>query len=261
MHCLFFRVLTPGAAASRELVADLFADFQLTIELRFRGDTLLTAEGNGHVARRACRRWHDGMNQDGRNRERQVVNTHSERTVSGTVFFGTCVGLVGLMASAVAAEVTLNPNEFVAEGFQYVEWTAADEYLMGSLDDAFGDFILNEEGQDFTWCDDLSVLIADATLTDVYAQIGGYSDTGALYRFGWPSGASGAAGTEGGGFVDIGGLVVDGYKLYLGNGYAGGGEGNWSGSIDLGGSITIVPSPTPLALIALAGTVIRRRRG
>ena len=61
---------------------------------------------------------------------------------------------------------------------------------------------------------------------------------------------------------------MTGYYLYLGNGYAGGGPGVWTGSIDAIGSIDFqgstpaVPGPAALAgLVGIAGIARRRRRG
>ena len=72
--------------------------------------------------------------------------------------------------------------------------------------------------------------------------------------------AAGAAGTESGGVIDIGGIDVSGYYLFLGNGYTSGGDGVWTGTINLGGSIAHVPAPGALALLGLGGLVTRRRR-
>lgn len=192
--------------------------------------------------------------------EREDVNSYHVRMTSGVVLCASSVGLAAVMASTAAADYSMDVVDFVASGFEFYEWTEDGEYLMGSLDDAVGAFVLNEDAENLTWCDDLTVLIADADFDDIFIQIGGYSDTGATYHFGWPFGSDGAEGTNGGGDVDIGDLVVDGYKLYLGNGYLGGGDGNWTGTIDLNGSIAIVPATGSLALLGFAGIVLRRRR-
>ena len=151
-------------------------------------------------------------------------------------------------------------DEFVASGFEFVEVTGESEFLSGNISTALGAFVLNEDAADFTWCDDLTVLVANSDLSDVLLQIGGYSDTGADFRFAWQAGSAGGAGTEGGGELAIGDLAVDGYKLFLGNGYATGGNGNWTGGVDLTGSVTIVPASGTLALLGLAGVSSRRRR-
>ncbi|MEC9233545.1 MAG: hypothetical protein VX403_06500, partial [Planctomycetota bacterium] len=111
----------------------------------------------------------------------------------------------------------------------------------------------------------LTILIANESLTEILFQVGGYTsyanivspDTN-LGHFFWEFGAGAAPGTSGGGIVDVGGIDVTGWYLYLGHGYGLGGEGFWSGSIDLQGSV--VPAPGAIALFGLAGFAARRRR-
>lgn len=168
-------------------------------------------------------------------------------------------GLVGLCATSVAcAEITFFFEEFTATGGQFDQINSLS--LEGSLESADGDFVLTEEGENFTWADDLTVLVANGDLTDVLVQIGGYTDQGAAYRYAWPTGANGAAGTWGGGHIDTDVIDVSGYYLFLGNGYTPGGNGIWTGEISLGGSIEKVPAPGALALLGVGGALIRRRR-
>lgn len=158
--------------------------------------------------------------------------------------------------SAVYGDIDLIFGDIGYIGF---EFGLVEEAIEGSLTNAFGDFVLVEAGEDFTWADDLTVLIANEDLTDVLVQIGGFSDTGASIRYSWPTGAAGDAGTVGGGDVPIEPIDVSGYSLWIGNGYAQGGLGIWSGSIGLSG-ITAVPLPGTLAVFGLAAPLVRRRR-
>jgi hypothetical protein len=172
------------------------------------------------------------------------------------------IAAIGSMAAVASADVNLTFDNFIASGGQFA---AYDDEVVGVLDTVDGDFLLNAAGENFTWADDLTLLVAEATesggVGDILIQVGGYSDYGAANRFTWPTGASGDAGTVGGGEVAIGGIDVTGYRLWIGNGYTSGGAGNWSGDIFLGGSIAFVPAPGALALLGLGGLAARRRRG
>ena len=168
------------------------------------------------------------------------------------------VAAVASMATVASADVDLVFSGFVAAGANFTLMDANG--LSGSLDSADGAFSLDVAGENYTWCDDLTVMIANADLSYLHVQLGGYSDFGATSRFTWPTGADGAAGATGGGHVDMGGIDVSGYYVWLGNGYGSGGDGTWTGVIDLNGSIAYVPAPGALALLALGGLVARRRR-
>jgi hypothetical protein len=133
-------------------------------------------------------------------------------------------------------EVLVEFTEFTAAGYAFFLYDA--DPLMGSFSGAVGDFTMLYDGLNYTWCDDLCLLIANADLSEVLVQVGGFSNTGALNRFSWPDGSSSAGGTVGGGSVDFGGDIdVTGYYLYLGNGYSSGGDGVWTGSIQMLGSV------------------------
>ena len=165
---------------------------------------------------------------------------------------------IATMATAASADIDLIFENFQAAGSQVA--LTDENFVAGSLDTVSGDFMLNADGENFTWCDDLCVMIANEDLSELFIQIGGYSDYGATHRFSWETGSSGDAGTVGGGNIDIGGLDCTGYYVWLGNGYGGGGVGDWSGAIDLQGSIDYVPAPGALALLGLGGLVARPRR-
>ena len=162
----------------------------------------------------------------------------------------------GSMAAVASADYTINFDEFVAAGGNFTR-VSEEATLTGTLTSALGDFVLNTEGENFTWCDDLCVIIANDNLSELLVQIGGFSDFGASYRYTWPEGGAGDAGTEGGGEVITDAIDATGYYVWLGNGYGSGGNGDWSGSIVLGG---VVPAPGAVALLGLGGLVARRRR-
>jgi len=109
--------------------------------------------------------------------------------------------------------------------------------VTGSVNSAFGDFVMNEDGVDFNYANDLCVLVANVDLSVLMIQIGGFSDFGATYRFTWPIGNGTPAG-PGGGDVDFGeNIDITGYHLWLGNGYGSGGCNTWTGSINLYGDV------------------------
>ena len=163
------------------------------------------------------------------------------------------------LAAMAGAEIELVFDHFTASGQEFFYQSDLGE-LTGVLDSADGDFMLDEAGEGYTWADDLTVLIATEDMTNILIQLGGYTDQGAANRFGWPYGASGNAGDLGGGYVDIGGIDVTGFYMFLGNGYNSGGDGVWSGVIILNGSIAGVPAPGVLALLGIGGLTVRRRR-
>jgi hypothetical protein len=143
--------------------------------------------------------------------------------------------LVGAMDNPMR-EVMLEFTDFTAAGADFYQQDA--DPLTGAFSGAIGDFVLVQDGVSFTYCDDLCVLIANADLSELLVQMGGFSDFGAANRFGWPEGGSSAGGTVGGGSVDFGGDIdVTGYYLFLGNGYGSGGDGVWTGSIQMLGTV------------------------
>ena len=188
-----------------------------------------------------------------------------------------------VIAASAAGDVavlfnTPNTVEFAGGQFdQQGEIGTTGEYnvLEGTLTEVSPLFFLtnsSDSGEDGTWANDLTILIATGLTSDddFLVQIGGYSDLGAANTFSWATGSSGAPGTGVAGAVSIGGIDVTGYNLYLGNGYLFGGEATWQGEIeligvnyraglgdDLEGEI---PAPGVLALLGLAGVCNRRRR-
>ena len=172
-----------------------------------------------------------------------------------TAFIG--AASAALVAGPALADIDLVFDGFIASGAQFN--LESELALDGSIDTAIGDFVMNI-GENFTWADDLAVMIASEDLSELHMQIGGYSDFGATHRYVWEFGASGDPGTAAGGTIDIGGIDVSGYYLFLGNGYGSGGPGDWSGNIQLLGSVAFVPAPGALALLGVAGLAGRRLR-
>ena len=169
------------------------------------------------------------------------------------------MAVVAALGSAAVADVDLSFENFVAGGAQFA--LQDENPLVGNIDSFTGSFMLDLDGEGFTWADDLTVLIASIDLTEILVQMGGYSDFGASYKFNWTEGASGTAGTQAGGSIDtgvLGGINATGYYVWLGNGYGGGGDGTWTGNISING--TVVPAPGALALLGIAGLAGRRRR-
>ena len=168
------------------------------------------------------------------------------------------VAAAASLAAVASADLNMTLDGFTAAGAQFGMYQSyALDADHGFLESVNGDFMLDADGENWTWCDDLCVLIANEDLSDLHVQIGGYSDFGATNRFTWEFGSSGDAGTAGGGNIDVGGIDCTGYYVWIGNGYSSGGAGTWSGGIDLIGTI---PAPGALALLGLGGLVARRRR-
>ena len=165
------------------------------------------------------------------------------------------------ISSAAVAEISLDFTGFEATGANFA--LTNENAVAGNITDFAGDFVLDLDGENFTWADDLTVLIASADLSDILVQMGGFSDFGATYKYTWPVGAAGDAGTEAGGLVStdvLGGIDATGYYVWIGNGYGSGGVGTWSGNIKINGTIDYVPAPGALALLGVAGLAGRRRR-
>ena len=168
----------------------------------------------------------------------------------------TLIGLAAVTAlgSAATADITYSfDNTYMAFSFEQLDANP----LEGVLEGINGNFVM-EYGESYTYADDLTVLIASEDLSDIFIQIGGWSDVGAGYRYFWPEGASDAFGTVGGGSITTVPFDVTGYYLFVGHGYAGGVQGAWSGEIELLGSV--VPAPGALAVLGFAGLAGRRRR-
>jgi MYXO-CTERM domain-containing protein len=163
------------------------------------------------------------------------------------------------LAGAASADVTYSFESFVAAGSEFFEIFAAGE-LVGTLTGVSVDAVLLADGADFTWADDLSIMVGAADLSTINLQAGGLSNYGAAEKIFWSNGASGAAGTT---VVDTRSLVtpldISALTVFLGNGYSFGGATEWGGSITLIG-VDVVPAPGALALLGLAGLAGSRRR-
>lgn len=157
-------------------------------------------------------------------------------------------------SSAAFGDITLDFTEFTASGAQYID----QGEVSGTLTAIIADFEMVAPGENFTWANDLSVLVASTDFSVIDLQAGGYSDFGAANRYEYSGGAAGDAGTVVSETITIDpGLALSG-NLFLGNGYAGGGNGVWTGTITLVG-LDAVPAPGALALLGLAGMGRRRR--
>ena len=131
-------------------------------------------------------------------------------------------------------------HEYSGGMFQVITMDPLD----GTLNQVKGDFCLDVEAEQWTWCSDLTILIGNADLSYMHVQIGGYNDLGATYRYHWDGGDSGGAGTCVEEVVDLDpGIDVSGYYMHLGNGYNNGGPGQWSGLICLYGAGISDPPP------------------
>lgn len=157
-------------------------------------------------------------------------------------------------SSAAFGDITLDFTEFTASGAQYFD----QGEVSGTLTAIVAEFEMVAPGENFTWANDLSVLVASTDFSVIDLQVGGYSDFGAANRYQFSGGASGDAGTVVSETITVDpGLALSG-NLFLGNGYGGGGNGVWTGTITLVG-LDAVPAPGALALLGLAGMGRRRR--
>ncbi len=112
--------------------------------------------------------------------------------------------------------------------------------LSGSIYELVADFTMMLEGTSYTWASDFMVIFANADLSEVYGQVGGYSDYGATVfsLTGWGgAGDAGDAGTNLVATIDLGGSQdITGMYMFIGNGYGGGGNNIWEGCINFNGS-------------------------
>jgi len=171
-------------------------------------------------------------------------------------------GLALSISAGAAADLVINLDTFTASGFDFfLQYSAGD--LTGTLSAISVDAVLVQAGVDFTWASDLAVVVSTDTLDPPYfLQVGGFSQiTGVEEYTDGLSGFSGAAGTIVSYSYDlIAPLEMSDKALWLGNGYAFGGDGVWSGTVTLHG-VSQIPAPGAFALLGLAGLVARRRRG
>ncbi len=153
----------------------------------------------------------------------------------------------GIMVPARDAGISFTDFEGCGGVFSLVDPDPAT----GSVNAAFGDFMMNEDGVSANWANDLCLLVANDDLSVIMIQLGGFSDLGATYKFVWPIGGSSTAG-PGGGDVDFGESIdITGYYVYLGNGYNSGGCNTWTGSITLFGDVVDTQDSTFGAVKAL----------
>jgi hypothetical protein len=134
-----------------------------------------------------------------------------------------------------------------ASSFTFENFTMAGSYfalvdpdpVVGVIEGVNGLFTLVDDGLNWTYCSDLCVLFANADLSAIYLQIGGFSTyADSINKYNWPNGDSDVAGTQGGGTVMLNApMDVSGMYMWLGNGYGSGGDGVWTGQIDLLGSV------------------------
>jgi hypothetical protein len=166
--------------------------------------------------------------------------------------------VVGLGSGAALADISIDFEDFTASGSQFAQ--VGDTTVEGTLGSALGAFYLVNEGGNWTYASDLTVMFLDSDGNAVL-QIGGWT-TYAATKVSWPNGDSRDAGTWVDGSVDVN-MDVSGYTMLLGNGYSSGTESSWTGNITLSGiDFTAIPAPGALALLGLAGFAgTRRRRG
>ena len=130
---------------------------------------------------------------------------------------------------------TFEFTEFVATGSEF--FLLDPDPVVGVISSVVGDFVLNADAEGYTYCNDLTLLVMTAGDGHVLIQVGGWTDYGAVFRRSWDYGNADDAGTLGGGTEPLPDVDCTGYHLYLGNGYGYGGVGNWTGSIELVGSV------------------------
>ena len=164
------------------------------------------------------------------------------------------VAALGVTSSMALADVSVDFENFASAGSQFT-YIADGAALSGTLDSATGAFYLVEEGANWTYASDLTLLFFDADGAAVL-QIGGWS-TYADNKIAWGMGDSRDAGTWVDTTVAVG-VDVTGLSVAMGNGYSSGGESYWTGNITMNG--VEVPAPGALALLGLAGFASRRRR-
>ncbi|MCP4290942.1 MAG: hypothetical protein GY780_03795 [bacterium] len=143
-------------------------------------------------------------------------------------------------AKLIATEISDRDDEvcfsFEGEGADVVLVSGP---LSGSIYEVAADFTMLLEGVNFTWASDFMVIFANEDLSEIYGQIGGYSDFGATVFSitGWNgAGNAGAAGTPVVSTVDLGGSHdITGMYMFIGNGYASGGNNIWEGCVNFHG--------------------------
>lgn len=165
-------------------------------------------------------------------------------------------------ASSASADVVVNFTNLSMAGFFFNELFTPGE-LTGTLTGVSISVTLNAS-VNYTYANDLTVYLDPSPLSaGGTLQVGGFSNLGAVERYGWANGGSDVVGTT---CIDTVTLTtpidmsttVD--TLWLGNGYgADDTSGTWTGSITLIG-VTEVPAPGSAALLGLGGLVALRRR-
>jgi len=174
--------------------------------------------------------------------------------------------LAGVVASAASADVTVNFTNQTFTGFNFNQLFGATsgQFVAGTLTGVSVNATLTAS-TNFTYADDLCIYVDFEPLsTGGLLQVGGFSNLSAAQRIFWGNGGSNAPGTTVIDTVAVNPIVFTGTAadaaIWLGNGYgASGTSGTWTGSITLFG-VEVIPAPSAMALLGLAGLAGRRRR-
>ncbi len=163
-----------------------------------------------------------------------------------------------VVASAATADVTFSLTNFRIEGSELTRF-AGEGDLDGVLTGATINIVMTA-WTNYTYADDLCIYLntSDQLTLGGALQIGGTDRYDAEERYTIP--AQQRRSMRHITFASPINVSNDELRLWIGNSYGGGTTtGTWNGTITLHG-LTGVPSPGPLALLAAAGVIGKRRR-
>ena len=134
--------------------------------------------------------------------------------------------------------------EFEGLTFGASEFMSVTSELSGELTAVTADFVI-DEANGGTWANDFAILFSDGqelTADNVVLQVGGLTEYGPDGRIPWGTGSSGTPGTPVQTTLDIPTpLELENLTVWIGQGWASGGESTWSGSVELIGAADVPP--------------------